>query len=147
MEEDAGGESVYAFGPFRLDARERLLTRDGRPVAVKPKVFDTLLVLVSNAGRIVRKEELMDAIWPETIVAESNLTQNVWAARKALDESDEGPRYVETVPRAGYRFVAPVALVPRETAVPTGALSRPRHGRFAAVGLAGGASLLLVAAA
>ncbi|HEV8267855.1 MAG TPA: tetratricopeptide repeat protein, partial [Thermoanaerobaculia bacterium] len=121
MNPDAGSSpttegSVFEFGPFRLDARAHLLTRDAEPIPLKPKVFETLLVLLQNAGRVVRKEELMRALWPDAVVAEANLTQNVWAIRKALEETDEGRKYVETVPRVGYRFVAPVRTVSGEAA-------------------------------
>lgn len=101
-------QSGYEFGPFRLDVAERLLLRDGEPVLLPPKVFDTLLVLVANGGHIVRKDDLLKAVWPETIVEENNLSQYVSALRKALGDDPEGHRYIETVPKLGYRFVARV---------------------------------------
>jgi DNA-binding winged helix-turn-helix (wHTH) protein len=67
----------YEFGSFRIDAVNHLLLRDGQPVPLKPKVFDTLLVLVEHRGRVLDKHELMDRLWPDTVVEESNLTQNV----------------------------------------------------------------------
>lgn len=97
----------YEFGQFRLDDEERLLLRDGQPVSLAPKVFDTLLALVKDRGHLLEKEALMKELWPETFVEESNLTYNISQLRKALGDS-AGQRYIETVPRRGYRFVAPV---------------------------------------
>src|SRR5690349_14034081 len=99
--------AAYEFGPFRLDTVERALTRDGRVVALAPKVVDTLFVLVERAGRLVTKEELLAALWPDTFVDESNLSQNIFRLRRILGDET----YVETVPRRGYRFVQPVRLV------------------------------------
>ncbi len=98
----------YDFGPFRLDVRERVLLRDGQPLALTPKTFETLLLLVRNHGHLLTKEELMAALWGETVVEESNLSQNIFVLRKALGESADEHRYIETVPRVGYRFVASV---------------------------------------
>lgn len=103
------GLPVYEFGPFRLDTAERRLTRGGRPVALTGKAFDLLAVLVRNSGRLLRKDELMQALWPDRVVEENNLTVAMSALRKALGQSKEGGRrYVETVPKAGYRFGAAV---------------------------------------
>lgn len=101
-------QPCYEFGPFRLDATERLLLRDGEPILLPPKAFDTLLVLVANCGRILKKDDLMKAVWPETLVEENNLSQYVSALRKALGDDPNGHRYIETVPRLGFRFVARV---------------------------------------
>ena len=95
---------VYEFGPFRLEAAERRLRRDARVVPLTPKAFDTLRVLVMNAGRAVGKDELMEAIWPDAAVEEATLAQNVFAVRKALGETP----YIETVPKFGYRFIGAV---------------------------------------
>ena len=94
---------VYEFGPFRLDAAERLLLRSGEAIALSPKVFDTLVVLVDHAGHIVEKRELIGRLWPDTFVDEGNLTRNIPLLRKALGEA-----YIETVPKLGYRFTANV---------------------------------------
>src|SRR4249920_3706181 len=102
----ATDETVYAFGPFRLEVGERRLLRDGQPVALTRKVLDTLRILVERAGRLVTKDELMQAIWPDAIVEENNLNQNVSALRRALGEHTGGERFIETVPAVGYRFVA-----------------------------------------
>lgn len=92
------------FGPFRLDSAERLLWRDDEPLTLPPKVFDILLVLVENSGRLLTKEQLMRAIWPDTFVEENNLAVNISALRKLFGTD----HYIETVPKAGYRFVAEV---------------------------------------
>src|SRR5262249_42362433 len=99
---------LYEFGPFRLDVDERLLMRDGRMTPLPPKVFDTLLVLVENSGRVVSKDELMQSLWPDTFVEESNLTQNISQLRRALGDGAADAQYIETIPKRGYRFVAGV---------------------------------------
>ncbi|HEY6120014.1 MAG TPA: tetratricopeptide repeat protein [Pyrinomonadaceae bacterium] len=98
----------YAFGRFSLDSGERLLLRDREAVPLTPKAFDILLTLVEKNGRVVEKDDLMKRVWPNTFVEEGNLTQNVSLLRKALGESANGIQFIETVPRRGYRFVAPV---------------------------------------
>jgi TolB-like protein/Tfp pilus assembly protein PilF len=103
--------SVYEFGTFSLNPSERLLLRGGSPVSLTPKVFDTLVVLVKNSGHVVAKDELMREIWPDTIVEEANLTQNVSTLRKVLDQHQRGSSYIETVPKRGYRFTATVRKV------------------------------------
>ena len=97
----------YDFGPYRLDARTRVLLKDGEVFRLTPKVLDTLLVLVENAGRPVSKEVLLQSVWPDTVVEESNLSQNISVLRKAFGSPDGGPR-IETIPKRGYRFVADV---------------------------------------
>ena len=101
----------YEFGRFRVKSDERLLLRGEELVPLAPKAFDILLALLENDGRIVNKDDLMKKVWPNTFVEEGNLTQNVSLLRKALGESANGPQFVETVPRRGYRFVAPVNRV------------------------------------
>lgn len=104
----------YEFGPFRLDVAKRLLHKEGQPVALTPRLFETLLVLVENNGRLVEKDELMTRLWPDTVVEEANLTVNVSALRKALGESTKEHRYIVTFPGRGYRFVADVTEVREE---------------------------------
>jgi len=104
-------QRAYQFGPFHLDARERRLSRDGEVIPLRLKVFDTLLMLVENAGRLVTKQELLETIWRETTVEENNLNHNVSVLRKALGERATGQQYIETVPRVGYRFAAAVEAV------------------------------------
>jgi DNA-binding winged helix-turn-helix (wHTH) protein len=101
----------YRFGEFTLDADQRILLREGKPLALAPKVFDTLLILVENSGRIVTKEELMSRLWPDTFVEEGNLPYNIKQLRKSLGDDVRRPYYVETVARRGYRFIARVEEV------------------------------------
>ena len=96
---------IYEFGPYRLDSTKRVLTRAGETISLTPKATDILIILVVNAGELVEKDELIRAIWPDTFVEEANLTQNIFRLRKALDD---GPVYIETVKRRGYRFVGQV---------------------------------------
>lgn len=96
------------FGPFRVDLTDRLLLRGEETVPLAPKAFDTLLALIENQGRVVSKDELMKLLWPDTFVEEGNLTQNVSLVRKALGEGDSEPRYIETIPKRGYRFCGDV---------------------------------------
>jgi Tol biopolymer transport system component/DNA-binding winged helix-turn-helix (wHTH) protein len=107
---------AYEFGSFRLDAGERLLLRDGQIVPLTPKSFDLLLALVERHGRLVDKEELFQAVWPDTIVEESNLTYNISHIRKALGDGENGQKFIETVPKRGYRFVAAVREMGAEQA-------------------------------
>src|SRR5438552_1456574 len=100
-------QHLYEFGPFCLDTRERVLVREGSPLQLKPKVYETLLALVSRSGHIVDKEELMRQVWPDVVVEENNLTGNIFSLRRAFAEY----QYIETVPRRGYRFTADVKLV------------------------------------
>ncbi|MGB8379164.1 MAG: winged helix-turn-helix domain-containing protein, partial [Rhodanobacteraceae bacterium] len=102
---------VYRFGEFELDPDERRLLQHGEPVTLTPKVFDTLVLLVERAGHAVSKDELMHALWPRGFVDESNLTKHIWLIRKALDSAGHGAHCIETVPKLGYRFVAPVQRV------------------------------------
>jgi eukaryotic-like serine/threonine-protein kinase len=102
------GRHFYAFGPFRLDSEKRVLVRDGVPVPLGPKVVETLLLLVESAGHLVEKDDLMKRVWPDAFVEEGNLNKNVFVLRKLLGEWDGNREYIETVPKRGYRFVAPV---------------------------------------
>lgn len=104
-------DHFYDFGPFRLDAAQRQLLRDGAPLQLTPKLFDILLVFVRNSGRLLSKEELQSLIWPETVVEEGSLARNISNLRKALGERPRECRYIETVPWRGYRFIAPVTAV------------------------------------
>ena len=92
---------LYEFGAFRVDASKRLLARDGMPVPLTPKVFDTLLHLVQHSGTAVGKDELMRAIWPDTIVEENNLNQNISTLRRVLEDHRSEHRYIATVPGYG----------------------------------------------
>src|SRR5215213_8074866 len=100
---------IYEFGDFRLDAAKRLLLKgDGEPVALTPKVFDTLFYFVRHAGKIIEKDELMAAIWTDTIVEENNLSQNISILRRALGEKRGEHRFIATIPGRGFKFVAEV---------------------------------------
>ncbi|MDF2463761.1 MAG: hypothetical protein K0Q43_1996 [Ramlibacter sp.] len=106
-----GHESaVYRFGPFLLVPSERMLLHDGAPVALAGKAFDLLVVLVSQAGHLVTKDELLRRVWPGLVVEEVNLSVNMSAIRKALASSPNTAEWIETVSRQGYRFKAPVEI-------------------------------------
>jgi pimeloyl-ACP methyl ester carboxylesterase/DNA-binding winged helix-turn-helix (wHTH) protein len=98
----------YVFGVFRLDVTERVLFGEKGIVVLTPKAFDTLLVLVENSGHLLGKDELMELVWPNHFVEENNLAQNISALRKVLGEEGSGQKFIETVPKRGYRFVADV---------------------------------------
>jgi TolB-like protein/DNA-binding winged helix-turn-helix (wHTH) protein len=100
----------YEFGPFVLDPGERLVRHGAARMELPPRAFDTLLVLVENSGRLLEKDVLMRTVWQETVVEENNLSQVVYLLRKALRDGEDGARYIETVPKRGYRFVAEVRL-------------------------------------
>ncbi|HUB78359.1 MAG TPA: winged helix-turn-helix domain-containing protein [Bryobacteraceae bacterium] len=102
----------YEFGPFRLSVGERVLWRNGQIVALTPKCFDTLLVLVRHGGSVVEKEALIREVWPDSFVEEGNLAQNIFTLRKTLGELSEGGQYIQTLPKRGYRLVAPVVVPP-----------------------------------
>ena len=126
---DSGRRDAYRFGPFQLDVRERRLSRGTEVIPLRLKVFDTLCVLVEHAGRLVTKDELLTAVWPDTTVEENNLNHNISVLRKALGEKATGQQYIETVPRLGYRFVA--AVEADEPEVPATAAGDNIEPRFA----------------
>jgi DNA-binding winged helix-turn-helix (wHTH) protein len=97
---------AYVFPPYHLDPAQRLLTRDGQPIYLTPKEFDTLLALVEAAGTMVEKEALIARVWPETFVGDGSLARNISVLRKAL-----GGEVIETLPRRGYRLTVPVTVV------------------------------------
>lgn len=99
---------VYKFGAFRLDPAKRLLTFNRQPIKIPPKPFDTLLALVERNGLVVSKDELIKLIWAETYVEEANVSQNIFLLRKLLGKDNAGHRYIETIPRQGYRFIGKV---------------------------------------
>jgi DNA-binding winged helix-turn-helix (wHTH) protein len=149
---------TYEFGPFRLDPAERLLLREGQVVPLTPKALNLLVYLVEHHGRLVEKQTLMHALWPDTIVEEGNLAYNVSVLRKVLDDEADSALMIQTVPTRGYRFVAPVTIsspTPRESNAAAGpsideaqsAVATARRRTAVAVAflllLAGAASLLL----
>ena len=112
---------IYRFDRFRLDVSERLLYDDEKTISLAPKIFDTLLFLVENNGRLVLKEKMLEIIWQDSFVEENNLAQNISFLRKILGET-KNKKFIETVPKLGYRFVSPVKIVetaeePGETVV------------------------------
>jgi len=110
----AKSRRFYTFGPFRLDAAEKILLRDGQPVTLTVKDFETLLALVENGGRLLEKDEFLRRVWPNTFVEENNLAKHISTLRQALGKDKSGRKYIETVPRRGYRFVCPVSEVEAE---------------------------------
>src|SRR5262249_10439743 len=121
---------LYEFGPFRLDPSERSLTRGDLELALTPKAFDTLLALVENCHHVVTKEELMNRVWPDIYVEETNLAQHISMLRKALGERPDGGQYIVTVPKRGYRFVVPVNKIKYEPSwLKTSAQGQPLEAR------------------
>src|ERR1700722_13971278 len=108
---NADPKVVYEFGPFRMDPDKQVLLRDGQLIAVTPKGFETLLVLVRRGREVVSKEELLQEIWPDSFVEEANLSQQIFKLRKALGDAAEGERYIVTLPGRGYRFAVPVRTI------------------------------------
>src|SRR5215813_5220218 len=113
------GNHLYEFGPFVLDARNRILLNGSATVRLTPRAFQTLLVLVRNASQVVDKEQLLKEVWPDVFVEEGSLSRNIYELRKALGDDPAEPRYIETIPKRGYRFIAPVKVSVAETR-PTG---------------------------
>lgn len=105
---------LYEFGPFRLDPEKQVLLREDHPVAISPKVFETLLILVRRCREMVSKDELMKALWPDAFVEEANLSQNIFMLRKALGDTSEDRRYIVTLPGRGYRFAEQVRTVTQD---------------------------------
>jgi TolB-like protein/Tfp pilus assembly protein PilF len=119
-----GTTRIYRFGPFVLDVADRSLKRDGTPIALTPKTFDLLVALVESGGRLVEKDTLLAAVWPDVAVEEGNLTKGVFSLRQILEE-DGGTRFIETVPKRGYRFIAPVTIGEGEQPPPVAASPTP----------------------
>ena len=107
---NAEASTVFEFGPFRLEQSEHRLMHKDRPIPLPGKAFDTLSVLLERHGKLVSKQDLMNAVWPESVVEENNLDRNISTLRKALGEQSTGEPFIETVPRVGYRFIAPVSI-------------------------------------
>ena len=102
---------LYEFGPFRVDPDKQVLLREDKPVALTPKAFETLLILVRHSREVVSKDDLMKAVWPDAFVEEGNLAQNIFLLRKALGDTPEDRRYIVTLPGRGYRFAEEVRAV------------------------------------
>jgi Tol biopolymer transport system component/DNA-binding winged helix-turn-helix (wHTH) protein len=114
---------IHRFSDFTIDIEQKVLLRGGKAIPMAPKVFETLLALVENHGRIVLKEELMKRLWPDTFVEESNLTFNIQQLRKSLGDNAREPLYIETIPRRGYRFIAEVK--PLATPIASAQINNP----------------------
>jgi DNA-binding winged-HTH domains len=130
---------LYRFAACELDPRERRLLVHDCAVTLTPKVFDTLLLLVERAGHVVSKDELMAALWPRGFVHESNLTKHIWLIRRALGEEGGESHCIETVPKLGYRFIAPVSIetpTPAPVRTSTGSVPRTPDASPAAVDVA-----------
>jgi DNA-binding winged helix-turn-helix (wHTH) protein/TolB-like protein len=112
----------YEFGPFRVNVAERVLEKNDELVSLTPKVFETLLVLVEHSGHVLAKDDLISRLWPDTFVEESSLTQNISLLRRASTKRPGAHKYIETIPKRGYRFVADVrrlSIDTHETTTPT----------------------------
>jgi DNA-binding winged helix-turn-helix (wHTH) protein/Tol biopolymer transport system component len=142
---------LYLFGPFTFDPLEHLLLRDGKQVALPPKILETLLLLVKNAGHLVDKDYLLKSIWPDSFVEEGNLTKNIFVLRRTLGHWNGSQEYIETIPKHGYRFSVPVTeegapgpnLEPsRQATALAPALLEPKHDLSVGVGEHGPASHL-----
>lgn len=123
---------TYEFGPFRYDAEQRLLFRAGEIVPLVPKAVETLHVLLERRGRVVEKADLMKLVWPGTNVEDVGLARNISLLRKALEDESETNPYIETIPRRGYRFAAPVST-PAPPGAPSPAPRRRFHWRWLVV--------------
>jgi TolB-like protein/DNA-binding winged helix-turn-helix (wHTH) protein len=115
---EIGAGKAYAFATYRLIPVRRELLDGSQRLELASRVFDTLLALVSRQGQLVEKDELMKIVWPDTVVEENNLNQTVHLLRKILHDGENGARYIETVPRRGYRFVASVSVIEEEPTRP-----------------------------
>src|SRR5262245_51146698 len=102
---------IYEFDEFRVDTGQFLLSTAGSTRPISPTVFKILLILLERAGQSVTKEELMKYVWPDSFVEEGNLNRNVSTLRKVLHEKPSDHRYIETIPKTGYRFIAPVRVI------------------------------------
>ena len=116
---------LYRFGPYRLDAEERVLQRDEQPITLPPKDLETLFVLVERAGHIVEKEELLEKVWPGVFIEEGNLARHIFNLRQVLGDRADGRNYIETIPRRGYRFIASVTRINSSATLPSSAGTAP----------------------
>ena len=116
----------YEFGDYKIEKTERLLTRRGEVVPLPPKAVELLFVLLESGGRVITKDELMNLVWADSFVEEANLSRNVFLLRKVLGEGENGGKFIETIPRRGYRFVADVAETNSEEAIEIIAHERTR---------------------
>ncbi len=113
----------FRFGPFHLDPADQLILRDGKPLSLAPKAFDTLVYLAQHGKRLVTRDELIKAVWPNSFVEDGSLSVNISLLRRALGEMDNGEPYIETVPRKGYRFRPQVTVEAEPDELPPAALT------------------------
>ena len=111
---EPAGIREYSFGDYRIDLASYQLWQRGLAITLTPKVFDTLVVLIQHRDRAVTKEELLKSVWPDASVTEDSLTQSISILRKTLGDDTTHPRFITTIARRGYRFIAPVEEVPAE---------------------------------
>src|SRR5262245_1708317 len=123
---------IYEFDDFRVDTGQFLLSKACTTRPISPTVFKILLTLLERAGQPVTKEELMKYVWPDSFVEEGNLNRNVSTLRKILNEKPSDHRYVETIPKTGYRFIAPVRVIDYQP--PAGVVRRVSGRYFHVVG-------------
>ena len=117
--EPSGAQPAYRFGPFRLTPTERALTCGEDPVPLPPKLFDLLQLLVREEGRLVTRERIVETVWPDVVVSETNLRQKIWQLRQVLRRLDaQDHECIETVPRCGYRLLTPVSVESRAAPPP-----------------------------
>ncbi|RPI20179.1 MAG: hypothetical protein EHM61_27570, partial [Acidobacteria bacterium] len=125
----------YRFGPYKVDPSERRLQHNGASVELTPKAFETLLLLLENRGRLLKKDHFMRSLWPDSTVEEANLAHYISELRRVLQERSPGEKFIETVPKLGYRFVGPVENVrPREAPAPEPRSEAPGAGVVREVG-------------
>ena len=105
---------VYRFGPFRFDGTLRRLYKHDEPIALTPKAAETLLALLERVDRVVEKDELVRVVWGDVFVGEDSLAQNISTLRRVLNDDASRPQFIATMPRRGYRFVAPVTMLQNE---------------------------------
>lgn len=143
---DRTNNHLRRFGPFRLEATERRLLKQGEPVLLTRKAFDLLVLLAGEPGCLKTRDELISALWPKTTVGEHGLTTTVHALRKALGDEEVPPQYIETVRGVGYRFIAAVTTEDRDGASPMPAPDRPSRHRGKTLATAALAALIVIAA-
>ena len=118
---------VFRFEDITVDLRRMSVTRGGQPISIEPKTFDVLRYLIEHRDRLVTKEELLDAAWKDTFVTPNVLTRAVAQLRKALGDDAFEARYIETVAKRGYRFIAPVSIESSEAPAMSGTRCQSRH--------------------
>ena len=137
-------QGTFAFGPYRFDRSNGVLSSNGAECALPPRVLRVLEHLLARSGEVVSKQELLDAVWPDTVVAETSLADAIKILRQALEDDPQQPTYLQTVHRRGYRFIAPVSVEPAILGGET-VPGRPSPGhRYRLIGLGATAAAVLV---